>query len=108
MTLRACGEPKCPTLVTSGKCAVHQPKERDRPNADIRKLYHTPRWKGLRRLILLAHPLCQICEAEGRVCASTDVDHITPHRGDLVLFWLLTNLQALCHSCHSVKTGRGQ
>jgi 5-methylcytosine-specific restriction endonuclease McrA len=29
------------------------------------------------------------------------VDHITPHRGDLKLFWQRSNWQALCTPCHS-------
>jgi 5-methylcytosine-specific restriction protein A len=61
-------------------------------------------WKRLRKAILQATPLCCQCEAEGRVTEATDVDHITPvaiaphRRLDS------TNLQPLCHSCHSKKT----
>jgi 5-methylcytosine-specific restriction protein A len=37
---------------------------------------------------------------------ATDVDHVVPHRGDRQLFWDTSNHQALCHSCHSRKTGK--
>lgn len=41
------------------------------------------------------------------------VDHITPHRGDVALFWDESNWQALCDfttpfNCHGQKTGKGQ
>ncbi|MGL4573939.1 MAG: HNH endonuclease [Burkholderiaceae bacterium] len=32
--------------------------------------------------------------------ASSVVDHIVPHRGDLLLFWRRSNWQALCKPCH--------
>lgn len=36
--------------------------------------------------------------------AATVVDHVIPHKGDLGLFWDLTNWQPLCKLCHdSVK-----
>lgn len=42
----------------------------------------------------------------GRLVSGTHVDHVRPHRGDWSLFMDSTNLQALCHSCHSRKTAR--
>ena len=36
------------------------------------------------------------------------VDHITPHRGDMRLFWDRRNWQGLCRPCHSRKTRREQ
>jgi 5-methylcytosine-specific restriction protein A len=38
------------------------------------------------------------------VKAATDLDHIVPHKGDMVLFWSPGNWQSLCHACHSRKT----
>ena len=35
---------------------------------------------------------------------ATDVDHVEPHDGDWSKFIDPTNLQSLCHSCHSAKT----
>ena len=40
------------------------------------------------------------------IVATTDVDHVRPHRGDRALFWDKGNWQALCHVCHSSKTVR--
>lgn len=44
-------------------------------------------------------PLCATCGGE-----ATDVDHITPHRGDAGLMYANANMQSLCHECHSRKT----
>ena len=42
-----------------------------------------------------------MCEAKGITTASQCVDHITPHKGDMGIFWDTTNWQALCHRCHN-------
>lgn len=59
------------------------------------------RWQAARKRHLQAHPLCVMCEAEGRVKAATVVDHRIPHRGDQDLFWDETNWQSLCATHHS-------
>jgi 5-methylcytosine-specific restriction protein A len=65
-----------------------------------RHLYHTARWKKLRSEILLRDAftcaMCQRLAVHGMV-----IDHKTPHRGDLRLFWSEANLQVLCATCHS-------
>lgn len=63
-------------------------------------------WKKARKAYLAAHPLCVECQKQGRYVKATDVDHIKPHRGNPILFWVRDNWQSLCHSCHSKKTGR--
>ncbi|MFQ7430679.1 HNH endonuclease [Sutterella wadsworthensis] len=64
------------------------------------------RWQRLRARFLREHPLCVDCARLGRVTPATDVDHIQPHRGDQDLMWDESNLQPLCHRCHSKKTAR--
>lgn len=59
------------------------------------------KWQQARRRFLDAHPLCLFCQREGRVTEATVVDHIQPHRGDMRLFWLESNWQPLCVTCHS-------
>lgn len=58
------------------------------------------RWQQARRAFLSEHPLCRMCEEEGRVTAATVVDHITPHKGDEALFWDRSQWQALCKRHH--------
>ena len=62
------------------------------------------RWQKARIAFLSANPLCVLCLQKDRIVASTTVDHIEPHKGDMALFWDMTRWQALCTSCHnSVK-----
>lgn len=102
---RCCLTPGCPVLVPRGHCAQHaQQREQSRPNADARRWYQTAHWRNLRRMVLAGNPLCVACEADSRITAATDVDHIVPHRGDWLKFADRANLQPLCHRCHSLKT----
>lgn len=64
-----------------------------------RKLYKTIRWQRIREAQLRAHPLCQMCEALGRLTAATVCDHIEPHKGDLGKFFT-GPFQSLCAPCH--------
>lgn len=70
---------------------------------EYRKLYKNRKYLKIRKIFMAKHPFCEIC---GR--PATDLDHIVPHRGNLKLFWDQKNWQALCHSCHSKKTKRGE
>ncbi len=102
-----CGHQGCPELVEPGRvyCAKHRPLHPEfNPSASSRG--YGSEWRKARRGFLAAHPLCEQCMKEGRYTRATDVDHIIPHRGDMVLFWDRSNWQALCHSCHSKKTAR--
>lgn len=63
------------------------------------------KWQRYRLAFLAKHPLCRACEAEGKVTVATVVDHVVPHRGDMVLFWKGEH-QPLCGPCHSAKTAR--
>ena len=63
------------------------------------RIYNLKRWKLLRLDYLASHPFCEMCG----IGLSSEVDHIKPinEGGDP---WDESNFQALCHSCHSVKT----
>jgi len=61
-------------------------------------------WMARRSLWLSAHPLCCMCQAEGRTTAGAEVDHITP-------LWQggaddESNYQTLCEAHHKAKTAR--
>lgn len=62
-------------------------------------LYNSPAWRTRSKAFLKKYPFCFICGKPSRV-----TDHITPHRGDLNLFWDENNWQPMCWSCHSRKT----
>lgn len=65
---------------------------------------YTYRWQKARLQYLREHPLCVMCQADGRINAADVVDHIKPHRGDQAMFWDESNWQALCKSHHDAKT----
>lgn len=72
-------------------------------SAEYHGLYSTSAWRRRSRQFLEAHPYCARCGAR-----ATITDHIIPHRGNSDLFWDESNLQALCWSCHSIKTRQEQ
>lgn len=99
----------CTAIVRAGVpyCEAHQREvyrrqDAQRGNAGDRG--YGARWRRLRMMFLAEHPLC--CDpfgVHGEVpVLATDVDHIVPRAAggsDEE-----SNLQALCHSCHSRKT----
>lgn len=66
------------------------------------------RWEKARKIFLAANTLCKVCQAAGDTVVASVVDHIQPHRGDMVLFWKESNWQPLCRRCHNRKTAKGE
>ena len=64
------------------------------------------RWRKARAEHLAKHPLCKDHAERGVVVEARVVDHIQPHKGDLVLFWSRANWQSLCTSCHNAHKQR--
>lgn len=95
---RMCTTPGCPNFaVRFGVCAqCAAQRERQRGSAASRG--YDGGWRKLRRLFLQSNPWCARCGAP-----ATDVDHIIPRSAGGIDDW--GNLQALCHACHSAKTG---
>ena len=116
LPMRPCLHPGCRETVKGGYCAAHKRNEgrqryqatrafeRERGSSSARG--YDARWKFARDAFLRRNPLCAACERKGRVTPATEVDHIEPHRGDALVFWDASNLQALCKPCHSRKTAR--
>ncbi len=113
--LTPCAEPRCPTLVTKGRCALHRRQVEQRRGSAYSRGY-TKRWQAYRATWLSHYPLCgdgltgtqdSQCKAQGRVAAAKDVDHIQRVQGeDDPRFYDPMNHQSLCHACHSAKTQR--
>lgn len=59
------------------------------------------KWKKQRQRFLLENPLCSNCGKVANV-----VDHKTPHKGNVNLFWDESNWQPLCFKCHNRKTAK--
>jgi len=74
---------------------------------DIYKyVYNTSQWRKLREAYLMQHPLCEMCEKDGKVNEAVEVHHITPisnandELGMKELGYNPDNLMALCEECH--------
>jgi 5-methylcytosine-specific restriction protein A len=42
-----------------------------------------------------------MCLRMGRDTAANTVDHIIPHKNDMIIFWDEDNWESLCSHCHS-------
>lgn len=113
---RPCRHTGCRVLVSGrdGFCDQHRKdafKQQKQSVSDDYKernrFYQRAAWKRLRALHLQAEPLCRSCRKAGRLVEAVAVDHITPFKTvDDSLALDASNLQSLCHSCHSRKTRR--
>ena len=65
--------------------------------------YNNPQWKKFSKAFLLANPLCVMCLGNKKFTASQHTDHIRGYT-NRAEFFDPSNCQALCISCHSMKT----
>jgi 5-methylcytosine-specific restriction endonuclease McrA len=63
--------------------------------------YKTARWRRLRKLQLIQHPLCKFCLERGIVTSANVVDHVVPHTGDWTKF-VTGELQSFMRAVPSV------
>ena len=100
-----CSQDGCPKLIPYGQryCEEHKKMHPEVMRLSSTRGYSS-RWRRESKIFLKAHPLCAICQKNGRYTQATVVDHIIPHRGDQTLFWDRENWQALCKPCHDRKT----
>lgn len=101
--------PNCPNRISRGQrfCQEGQQiKDASRLNATLRKLYHSQRWRALRRSQLDAVPACEDCAASGKLEPATDVHHKVKPKTEHAFFSV--PLGSLCHRCHSIRTQRGE
>lgn len=106
--LKPCPKCKIKTIPVTEKycppCSKLKQKQYSKSrNKEWQHLYGS-RWQSARAAFLSHHPLCFECFKNGRTKAANVVDHIIPHKGDVNLFWVVDNWQALCKRCHNKKT----
>jgi 5-methylcytosine-specific restriction enzyme A len=65
-------------------------------------------WRKASKAFLAERLFCAECDRHGRDVFATQVDHIKPHRGNMDLFWDMSNWQPLCASCGGRKSALGQ
>ncbi len=95
---------KMPTI-NKGK-RINNYVKHDKAKDIYNNVYNTARWRKLRQAYLMQHPLCELCEKEGKVKEATEVHHITPiskAESELQMKELgynPNNLMALCEFHH--------
>lgn len=89
---------RCPCKIAATRDRQRR-HDANRPSA--RERGYTGAWEEARRAFLALHPACAFCGY-----TATVVDHVTPHRGDMVLFWDRANWQPLCKPCHDRRKQR--
>ena len=96
--LQPCAHPGCPNLSDERYCELHRKEHEYKRNPESNKKYGRA-WKRIRDKYIKEHPLCEMCEKEGRLVPAEEIHHILPvsrggtHSRD--------NLMALCRSCHN-------
>jgi 5-methylcytosine-specific restriction protein A len=104
--MRPCLMPNCPEVVENGYCAAHyRSSDFKRKNANSRGYNY--RWKQYRKWFLDKHPLCEDCSVFIPTQA-TEVHHKAKLADHPELQFVESNLKALCHRCHAVRTARGE
>jgi 5-methylcytosine-specific restriction protein A len=103
MPIRAPRLCKCGKAVAIGQrcpCTAGADRERKarfdakRPSSSARG--YGSKWEAARKEWLVKKPYCVRCGKRG-----DHVDHITPHRGDMAIFWDKSNWQSLCQYHHN-------
>lgn len=115
--LTPCKHCGCPNLTRnkSGYCDDHQ-GEYEQRKAEADRRYNKSRgsaasqgydydWQQVRARYLRLHPLCEICQEQGKTIIATLVHHKTPIQdGGARLDF--SNMQALCNNCHEAIHGK--
>lgn len=72
------------------------------PKVDTERVYDH-RWNMLSKRYRTLHPLCEDCDADGRITPSIEVHHTVPVLVDKGRLHDWTNLVALCRGCHAKR-----
>lgn len=78
---------------------------RRRQDQPWQRWYNLARWRSIRAQQLQAKPLCERCQAQGRITPATVCHHIVAHRGSEELFWS-GPFASSCTDCHDIDEQR--
>lgn len=104
--VKGCNKLIHPTESYCDECKAKKSKEYDRQRGTSTERGYGYRWRRYRERFLKENPLCAECLKSNQLTSATVVDHIVPHKGNMVLFWDPKNHQSLCKHCHDVKTAK--
>ena len=95
-----------PRITADARRLAEERRTSDPDQARAKAIRSSQRWRDTRAGVLRSQPLCVLCQAEGRVTAATEVDHVVPLVERFDLAFVRTNLQPLCEPCHDAKSAR--
>lgn len=76
------------------------------PKNDSERVYDH-KWNVLSKRYRTLHPLCEDCEAKGRITPCIEVHHIVPVLVDKSRMHDWNNLVAVCKACHLERHKEG-
>jgi 5-methylcytosine-specific restriction endonuclease McrA len=108
-----CAWPQCHELVSdpsSGYCPLHRhsvSREYNRTRTDRAEhdFYQSKAWKAVREAYLLDHPYCEEHLTRHEFVPAVLVHHIKAVKQYPELALTVSNLRAVCESCHSSQHG---
>ncbi len=96
-----------PTINKGGTRRYNGKRERnDLDRKKRQRIYQNPLWKRLRDAHLREHPLCEVCELEGKITLAEHAHHLhsfTEGRNEMeqkTLAFDPRNLASVCPLCH--------
>ncbi|ADU30991.1 HNH endonuclease signature motif containing protein [Evansella cellulosilytica] len=116
--LKPCHNPKCRELTRERYCEKHKAayeekqkqiqKDYDKQRGSSTERGYDYRWQKASRSFLKRNPLCVCEECKKKIVPlpANVVDHITPHKGNMKLFWDKNNWQSMNKRCHDKKTAK--
>lgn len=93
-SMKPCSKVGCNKLTRKQYCEDHAKlvqQRYDKERGTAAKRGYDSRRRKARIGFLRKHPLCVYCFTKGLIVEANVVDHITPHKGDKVLFWDRSN-----------------
>lgn len=112
---KPCRKPNCGVLTHTTYCEKHTVQNEEVKKEEVKRYDNSRgtsasrgysyKWSKASALYRKNNPLCVMCQKQGVLKINNCVDHIVPVNGpDDPLFWVESNWQGLCTSCHSRKT----